>query len=201
MPHPHLFVTKDPVDGLRSLSHVRASISQGHAKHLWEALLAKVTRESNEAPWIPSTPLPERKPTSVARANRDYDLVARLCNRIMDASLVALVTGESRWADAALRQIECLYDPAQWPEYEDQTHLDHGDHCSLRRGQLAVALGLTYDWLYDFLMSGSSWIRTRAFVTAAIAVSILPDAALVLGGAILAHLGRVLRGLWRVRTP
>ena len=151
MPHPHLFVTKDQVDNLRSLQHVRDSIGRGHAKTLWDALLAKVENESQQEPWIPSTPLPERKATSIKHANRDFDLVARVCNRIMDASLVALVTGESRWADAALRQIECLYDPEQWPEYEDQTHLDYGDHCSLRRGQIAVALGLAYDWLYDFL--------------------------------------------------
>jgi len=151
MPHPHLFVTKDQVPHLRSLQHVRDSIGQAHAKTLWDALLAKVEQESQEEPWITSTPLPERKPSSVARSNADFDLVARVCNRIMDASLVALITGEQRWADAALRQIECLYDPEQWPEYEDQTHLAHGDHCSLRRGQLAVALGLAYDWLYDFL--------------------------------------------------
>ncbi len=151
MPHPHLFVTKDQIPNLRSLQHVRDSIAQGHSKVLWDGLLKKVTAESQEAPWITSTPLPERKPSSVARSNADFDLVARVCNRIMDASLVALVTGEQRWADAALRQIECLYDPEQWPEYEDQTHLAHGDHCSLRRGQLAVALGLAYDWLYDFL--------------------------------------------------
>ena len=151
MPHPHLFVTKDPIDNLRSLQHVRDSIGKGHAKTLWDALLAKVTQEAQEEPWIPSTPLPERQANSIKHANRDFDLVARVSNRIIDASLVALVTGESRWADAALRQIECLYDPEQWPEYEDQTHLDHGDYCSLRRGQLAVALGLAYDWLYDFL--------------------------------------------------
>ena len=151
MSHPHLFVTKDQVPNLRSLQHVRDSIGRAHAKTLWDALIAKVTDESQQDPWISSTPLPERTAASIKHANRDFDLVARVSNRIMDASLVALVTGESRWAEAALRQIKCLYDPEQWPEYEDQTHLDHGDYCSLRRGQLAVALGLAYDWLYDFL--------------------------------------------------
>ena len=151
MSHPHLFVTKDPVENLRTVQHVRDSIGEGHAKKLWDALLEKVTVEAQVEPYIPSTPLPERNPSSVARANPDFDLVARICNRIMDASLVALITGEQRWAEAALRQIDCLFDPEQWPEYEDQTHLAHGDHCSLRRGQLASALGLSYDWLYDFL--------------------------------------------------
>lgn len=151
MPHPHLFVTKDQVDNLRSLPHVRDSIGDGHAKKLWDGLLDKVAAEAQEEPWTPSSPLPERTPASIKRSNPDFNLVARICNRIMDASLVALITGEQRWADAALRQIDCLFDPEQWPEYEDHTHLAHGDHCSLRRGQLASALGLAYDWLYDFL--------------------------------------------------
>lgn len=162
MPHPHLFVTKDPVENLRSLQHVRDSIGEGHAKKLWGALLEKVTAESQVEPYIPSTPLPERPPASVARANPDFNLLARLCNRITDTSLVALITGEPRWADAAIRQIDCLFDPEQWPEYEDHTHLAHGDHCSLRRGQLASALGLSYDWLYDFLTPEKRrWIIDR----------------------------------------
>ena len=151
MSHPHLFVTKDQVTDLRSLQHVRDSIGHGHAKNLWDALLDKVTAEAQVEPYIPSTPLPERPPASVARANPDFNLLARLCNRITDTSLVALITGEPHWADAAIRQIDCLFDPEQWPEYEDHTHLAHGDHCSLRRGQLASALGLAYDWLYHFL--------------------------------------------------
>ncbi|MCB1105708.1 MAG: heparinase II/III family protein [Cephaloticoccus sp.] len=147
----HLFVTSTPREGFRSLDHVRHAIGTGHARMLWDTLLTKVADEAGQPPWIPTTPLPERRRASIERGNRDFDLVARVCNRITDASLAALVSGDARWAEAALRQIDCLYDPEQWPEYEDLTHLDHGDCCSLRRGQLAVALGLAYDWLHDFL--------------------------------------------------
>ncbi len=151
MSHPHLFVTSDQVDNLRSLHDVRQGIGQGHSQILWKALLEKVEAESREAPWTPYSPLPERSATSIKKGNPDYGLVARICTRIIDTSLVALITGERHWADAVLHQIRCLYDPVPWPEYEDYTHLAHGDHCSLRRGQLSVALGLAYDWLYQLL--------------------------------------------------
>ena len=42
---PSLFVTATKSDSLRSIGEVRAGIKTGHAKALWEALLAKVDRD------------------------------------------------------------------------------------------------------------------------------------------------------------
>jgi len=171
-PHPHLFVTSGGPAGLRSVGDVRqATQGDDHSARLWQALCRKVDREMVEEAWTPATPLPHRSPQQVKHANREYCLVGATANRILNASLVALVRDDRRYADAALEQVRSLYDACAWPEIEDKTHLALGDHCSLRRGQLAVALGLSYDWLHSYLSSGErAWFLdgfdtrfTRAF--------------------------------------
>lgn len=148
---PRLFVTSESRPGLRSLDELRGAIRSGHAAALWEALLDKVRREAAQPPWTPESPLPERQDKHIRNRSREFELVGMTCGRILDAALAALVLDEQRYADAALAQIECLYDEVRWPELEDAAHLRDGDHCSLRRGQLALAIGLAYDWLHGFL--------------------------------------------------
>ena len=36
--HPHILVTQNETPGLRSLAHLRQSISHGHAQALWQRL-------------------------------------------------------------------------------------------------------------------------------------------------------------------
>ena len=69
----------------------------------------------------------------------------------MDTALVALISNERRYADAALEQIEVLFDQEMWPDWADKAHLQVGLHSDLRHGQLARAIGLAYDWLYNLL--------------------------------------------------
>jgi heparinase II/III-like protein len=136
---PWMFVTAEKIDGLRSLEEVRAGIRHGYAAELWKQLVAKVDEELM------------LEPITTAERNRSFSLVATVANRITDAALVALVTGERRYADAALRQIDPLFDSAQWPEWADKRHIEAGLKADLRHGQLARALGVTYDWLHGFL--------------------------------------------------
>ena len=137
--HPWIFVTAEKIDGLRSLEEVRLGIRQGHAAELWRQLLAKVEEEMKQPPIAPR------------QQNRNYEIVATTANRITDASLVALITGERRYADAALAQIDALFDLEQWPEWSDKAHIQVGLKVDLRHGQLARALGMAYDWLHVLL--------------------------------------------------
>ena len=152
---PWLLLTGDAQPGLRSLAEVRRSIEHGRAKALSDELLGKVTQEMSQSPWTPTSAVPERDTASVERADREHAIVEMTANRIRDAALAALITGERRYVDAALTQVWCLFDTAQWPEIDSRTQVEQrGDHCSLRRGQLALALGLAYDWLHGFLDPG-----------------------------------------------
>jgi len=136
---PWIFVTGEKIDGLRSLEEVRDGIREGHAAKLWERLVAKVEEEMKQ------------EPIAAKEQNRAFHIVATTANRITDAALVALITGERRYADAALQQIDVLFDPEQWPEWADKAHLQVGLKADLRHGQFARALGMAYDWLDGFL--------------------------------------------------
>ena len=139
MKRPWMFVTADKIDGLRSLAEVREGIKQGRARELWQGLVAKVEREM------------KLEPITMRERNRSFYWVATTANRITDAALVALVAGEQHYADAALRQIDVLFDSEQWPDWADKAHIQAGLKADLRHGQLSRALGMAYDWLYGFL--------------------------------------------------
>lgn len=144
---PSLFVTAKPEDGLRTVEDLREGIKTGHAKQLWEELLAKVDRELAE-PVI--TPMQEKDGKRVL-GNRPYWLVANTANRIMDAALVGLVLEDRKYVDGAVAQIMALFDENQWPEWSDQAHLNVGLNADLRHGQLVAPVALAYDWLYEQL--------------------------------------------------
>ena len=69
--------------------------------------------------------------------------------RILRPAVIALVTGERRYIDGALRQIECLYDESAWPDWRDVAHLYVP--VDLRTGMFARDLGLAYDWMHHLL--------------------------------------------------
>ncbi len=148
--HPWMFVTGEQIAGLRSLADVRRDIQQGRSAELWKELVAKVQREMSQKPWTPTTGPPFRSEESAKLANRDFSLVAMTGNRIQDAALVALVTGDRRYVEAALQQIDALFDPQQWPDWIDKRH-QPSMTVDLRYGQFARALGLAYDWLHELL--------------------------------------------------
>ncbi len=146
-----MFVSADAAPGLRSLDEVREEIREGHAARLWAMLIEKVEREMQEAAWTPASALPGRSEVQIKHENRDFTIVAMTANRILDASLASLITGERRYADAALKQLDALFDPEQWPDWEDKAHIDVGRIADLRHGQLAFAVGVSYDWLHTAL--------------------------------------------------
>lgn len=145
---PRILVTAEKIDGLRSLEDVRASLKGPRTGRLWEELKAKAHRECGLEVWTPATPLPQRREHDVQLRNREYTLVGLTANRIIDGAAAGLISGDQQYAQSVLAQIRSILDERHWPEIEDLSHLQLGDVCSLRRGQLATAIGLAYDWLH-----------------------------------------------------
>ncbi|MBI2193305.1 MAG: hypothetical protein HYU36_15120 [Planctomycetes bacterium] len=154
---PRILVTADKIDGLRCLAEVKESLQTGHLQRLSAELLEKVETESRRPPYVPSSVFPGRDPDQARHGNRDYTVVAAAGERIVDAALAALLTGHARWRDAALEQMESLFDETRWPEWRDKSH--SWVAADLRTGQLSEAIALAYDWLCPLLAeSQRCWI-------------------------------------------
>lgn len=149
MKRPHIFVTADQIDGLRSIEDIRRNIRSGHAKHLWESQLTLARSELSNKPYEPGDVFPGRDLISARHANRDYTIVHRAGTRALRAALACLITEDSRYRDDALTQMDALFDTDRWPEWRDMAH--KGMNIDLRAGQLSRSLSLAYDWLHPFL--------------------------------------------------
>ena len=148
-PRPHIFVTADQIDGLRSVEDIRRNIQAGHAKSLWESQLAVADEELNRKPYEPGDVFPGRDLMSARHANRDYTIVHRAGTRALRAALACLITEDTRYRDDALAQMDALFDTNRWSEWRDIAHT--GMNIDLRAGQLSRSLSLAYDWLHPFL--------------------------------------------------
>ncbi len=149
--HPFCLLTTQRIGSLRTVDDVRDGTRRGYGQTLWQRLLDQIEQDGATAPLTPATPHPRRAAGDIALQNREFTIVGLVADRIVNGALAALLMGERRYADTVFRQVQSLYDETQWPELEDQAHLDAGDYCSLRRGQLAFALGLAYDWIHPLL--------------------------------------------------
>lgn len=146
---PHIFVTADPVDGLRSVDDIRENIRSGHAKRLWTSQLALADQELKNKVYEPEDVFPGRDRMSARHANRDYTIVHRAGTRTARAALACLITEDTRYRDDALAQMDALFDTDRWPEWRDLAH--KGMNIDLRAGQLSRSLAMAYDWLHPFL--------------------------------------------------
>lgn len=117
--HPHILVTQNETPGLRSLAHLRQSISHGHAQALWQRLHQRVEAHLHTPPLLPTSRLPDRDPDLTRHANADYVIVQAAGERVMESALAALITEDRRYAEAALEQMQVLFDEKQWPEWRD----------------------------------------------------------------------------------
>ena len=147
--HPHIFVTAEKYDGLRSLEEVRRGIRRGHLATLWDQLLALADADAVSEPFTPTTPLSIRNPLDIGHANREYTLVNAVAQRIQRAGLAYLISERTTYRDDALRQMEVLFDTRQWPDWRDKAH--PRTEVDLRGGMLTSAIALTYDWMHPFL--------------------------------------------------
>lgn len=140
---PHLLVTARKIKGLRSLAEVRTAIKSGHTKKLWEAMIARADADMSTPP--------------LEGGNRSYPVVNAAGVRLLRHAMAAMILGRpagNRYRDAAVAQLECLFDPARWPNWNDPSHTRAGIDAKqffLRHGQLSRDIGLAYDWLYTTL--------------------------------------------------
>ena len=146
---PHLLLTAEPVQGLRSVDDVRRHICGGYCRQLWERLLRDAEGDRTAAPLTPRSMVPGRAAKPAESANRDYHIVAAAGARITRAALIALITDDVQHLDPALSQLASLFDENDWPDWRDLAHL-YG-HSDLRTGMFGQAIGLAYDWAYGLL--------------------------------------------------
>ncbi len=148
---PHLFLTEQKLDGLKSVDEFRAAIARpGPVAKMWQTLLSQ-TKQDREAPVItPSTYVDgKRAESSIATANPDYYVCHAAGQRILRNALACLITGNEDFRDVALRQMKSLFDPKQWPDWRDRSHRAYP--ADLRNGMLGRDIAIAYDWLHRHL--------------------------------------------------
>lgn len=145
MERPHLLLTAREKPGLRSVESLKKAVRDDFFRPYWESLQALALRDAALPPLLPGSVFPGRSAVQAQHANCDWGIVNAVCRRVQYAALAHLVTGEPGFRDSALRQMEALFDPAQWPIWRDKAHAHLA--ADLRTGTLSAALGLAYDWL------------------------------------------------------
>lgn len=146
---PHLYLTAEPVPGLRCLADVKADIRTGRARELWEEIRRDAEADLQAPVLVPTSVIAGRDPDNARHGNRDYQICRAAGQRVLRAALVNLLTGEPAYRDSALKQIEALFDPRLWPEWRDLAHMHLT--ADLRTGQLTQDLAIAFDWLHAAL--------------------------------------------------
>jgi hypothetical protein len=152
--HPRIYLTGEKISGLRSLDEVRHSVTAGHARDLWDRILARTDADIDAAPLLPSSVFPGRNLPAAKHNNPDWTICNAAGQRILRSALVSLLTGDESYKKIALSQMEALFDDARWPEWLDKAHRRFGHPAGLRTGMLATDIALSYDWLFTLLTSG-----------------------------------------------
>lgn len=147
--HPAIFLGAEPGPGRRSLAQLRAAIASDFGARLWRTVRQGAQDAAGTDPLLPGTALPGRPAEQIEHANADNSICQAVVRRLLRAALVFLLTGQERFRQDALAQIDALFDPKRWPQWLDFAH--EMFRADLRTGQLGAAVALTYDWLYPQL--------------------------------------------------
>lgn len=159
--HPHILLTPDTDRAAANVADLRAVIeTPGISGHLWQSVRAVADAGIDAVPITSFDPLPGRAAEDVRRGNRDYVIVDAAGQRVTCCALASLLTDERSYVDAALRQMESLFDASQWHEWQDIFHRDRfGLDADLRTGQLSRDLALAWDWMYPLLsVDERAWV-------------------------------------------
>lgn len=148
---PHLFLTADPVEGLRSVADVAQHLNDSRVRDLWAVVRGIADEAVAGPPLTPRDDVPDREASQLKHANRDFVICEAAGQRLLCAAFAHLMTGERKYVDAALSQLDCLFDESQWPAWCDLAHIDLGLTADLRTGMLGEATSITYDWLHASL--------------------------------------------------
>ena len=155
---PSIYVTERKLPGLRSVAEVKEAIKTGHAKAVWEQILAGAEADLKRELLLPTSTVPGRSALQAEKGNPDWTICHQAGQRVLRAALVCLLTGDLRFRDEALRQMDALFDTDRWPHWLDQAHQPPAD---LRTGMLSMDLAVACDWLYTNLTEDQrKWIVT-----------------------------------------
>ncbi len=150
--HPRLLLTKEPAEGYRSVHELREAIKEGHSRSLWQQIKAIADKAVNSEPLTAFSPMEGRSEEDIKQGNREYTITNAAGQRVLACALSSLLTGEEQYREAALLQVEVLFDEDAWPEWQDIYHRKvHNLDADLRTGMLGRDLGLAYDWLHPVL--------------------------------------------------
>lgn len=146
---PSIFLGAEPGPGRRSLEQVRAAAAGRYGARLWRTIHRGADDAAGADPLLPGTALPGRPAEQIRHANADNSICQAVVRRLLRAAAAFLLTGQDRFRQDALAQMEALFDPRRWPEWRDFAHRMFA--ADLRTGQLGAAVAITYDWLYPHL--------------------------------------------------
>jgi len=135
---PHIFVTSEQIDQLRSVAGVRESIKSGISKDIWNQIQTECDRERG-APALTARTQIEVRAEATARQNiPDYTICKAAGQRILRSALAMLLTEEEFFKKIALDQIAALLDESVWPDWRIRCK-----NCDIRvevtRNQLVVS--------------------------------------------------------------
>ncbi|MCY4377873.1 MAG: hypothetical protein OXC31_29295, partial [Spirochaetaceae bacterium] len=120
--HPSIFLGAEPGPSRRSLDQLRTTIDSAYGAQLWETVRQGAEESVGTDPLLPGTALPGRPAEQVRHANADNTICQAVVRRLLRDSLVHLITGEERFRQDALGQMEALFDAKRWPQWLDFAH-------------------------------------------------------------------------------
>ena len=148
---PHIFITAEEIEGLKSVASVKASLEDGFLGEIWDRIQTECDREIG-APVLTARSMVKGRSESSARLNNpDYTICRAAGQRILRNALAMLLTEKNVYRTTALDQISALLDESVWPDWIDQAHIRFGLPADLRTGMLSQDVGIGFDWLYPFL--------------------------------------------------
>ena len=135
---PHIFITSEQIDQLRSVARVRESIKSGISKDIWNQIQAECDRERGEPVLTARTQIEGRAEATARQNNTDYTICKAARQRILHNALPMLLTEEESYKKTALDQIATLLDESVWPDWRIRCK-----NCDIRvevtRNQLVVS--------------------------------------------------------------
>lgn len=153
--HPYLFFRGSDLEQLKDKT------ASGKTAVMWQQILR------NSEGLLNITPLQLRSnPENFLQLpwSSNLGISRQAQSRILTLSLTYLLTEEERFAQRAWQEIEAVMD---WYSWVDPCHLPL--NADLMTGTTAMALGVAYDWLYDYLSDQQKALirealRTKAFI-------------------------------------
>jgi hypothetical protein len=149
--HPSIFLVKHKTEGLTSLKDLERFRENERGAEFIQRLIA-VTEKDLSLPYIdPTTEVEGRSQVHLKHANVSYDMARLVADRLSRSAFLFLYTGDQKYKDLVMRQIEALYDTVRWPMWCDHAHVNIEPHVDIRTFRISMWVALAYNWMYDHL--------------------------------------------------